>query len=360
VQWIVEEELDRLAEEHRPAWACAIALDPATGDVLGMSSRPTFDANDFGRAAPDARRNRCITDSYEPGSTFKTFVLAACLEEGLAGLDDTVFCENGAWTVDGRTVHDHHPYGKLSVQDVIAKSSTVGAVKLGLQVIAARGIPSFHRRIADFGFGTETHSLLPGESDGRLPAPARWTKYTSTSVPYGYEVAVTPLQLARAYAVFANGGYVVEPRVIRGITDAGGRILWTPPVAMPRRILRRETVEDVNRALTAVVESGTATAARLPGYTVAGKTGTTKLYNPATRRYDSGHIASFVAFAPVESARLCVLVVVDRPSTGEYYGGKVAGPVVRRILDRGLRLLEVPPRAELTAKAPESDRKAVD
>jgi cell division protein FtsI (penicillin-binding protein 3) len=351
IQWILEEELDRIVSEFHPSWTCAVAMDPATGEVLGMSARPTFDANAFGRAAPDSRRNRCVTDTYEPGSTFKPFVLAADLEEGLARLDETVGCENGAWTVEGRTIHDHHPYGVLSVQDIIAKSSNVGAVKLGLRLVEARGAGVFRRWMESFGFGDETGIPLPGEAPGLLTPLSRWSIYTSTSVPIGLEVAVTPLQMARAYSIFANGGYRVEPRIVRGILDAGGRLTWSPPPTARQRVLRSGTVEQVRQALLAAVETGTGTKARLPGYAVAGKTGTTQRYNPATKRYDGGHLASFAAFAPAEAPRLCVLVVVDEPKGGEYYGGKVACPAAGRLLDRGLRMLEVPPRVEQTAQA---------
>ncbi len=190
VQWIVEAELDRVMAEHRPQWACAVVIDPANGDVLAMANRPTFDPNAFGAAAPASRRNRCVTDTYEPGSTFKPFFLAACLEEGLGRLDEKIGCENGAWTVSGRTIHDHHPYGALSLHDVVVKSSNVGAVKLGLRLSKARGVAGLRKWLADFGFGTETGIPLPGESGGRLMPLSRWSAYTTTSVPIGHEVAV--------------------------------------------------------------------------------------------------------------------------------------------------------------------------
>jgi cell division protein FtsI/penicillin-binding protein 2 len=180
-------------------------------------------------------------------------------------------------------------------------------------------------------------------------APGRWSIYTSTSVPIGHEIAVTPLQMARAFAVFANGGFRVEPRIVHGVIDGRGGVLWVPPRTPPRRILRGDAVREVSRTLVAVVERGTGRRARLAGYTVAGKTGTTQRYNPATRRYDGGHLASFAAYAPAEAPRLCVLVVADRPKGEEYYGGRVAAPAAARMLDRALRLLEVPPRTERTA-----------
>lgn len=345
IQAVVEEEVDRLVNDQRPAWACAVALDPRSGDVLAIANRPTFDPNAFGQATPDARRNRAVTDPYEPGSTFKPFIVGALLEEGLIRLDDVVDCENGLWSVSGRRLHDHHPYGRLSVQDVIAKSSNIGAAKLGLLLVEKRGVDLVRRYLDAYGFGARTGIGLPAESAGRVPAAERWSPYTSTSVPIGHEVAVTPLQLTRAFSVFANGGYRVQPRIVRGVVDGGGRFLWAPPAPPPVRILRAETVAQVRRALVAVVESGTATKGRLDGYAVAGKTGTTQKFNPATRRYDGGYIASFVAFAPADEARLCVLTAVDSPQGGDYYGGKVAAPVVARILERSLQLLEVPPRA---------------
>lgn len=344
IQSVVEEELDRLVQSQHPSWACAVAMDPATGDVLAMANRPTFDPNAFGQAAPEARRNRLVTDSYEPGSTFKPFILSALLEEGLIRMDDVVECENGLWSVGGRRLHDHHPYGRLSVLDVIAKSSNIGAAKLGLLLVDKRGPEFVRRTLRSFGFGERTGVPLPSESPGRVPAAERWSVYTSTSIPIGHEVAVTPLQLARAYAVFANGGYRVVPRLVRGVVDGSGRFLWTPPASPPVRVLRAETVSQVRRALVAVVESGTATKARLNGYEIAGKTGTTQKFNPATRRYDGGYIASFAAFAPADEARLCILVVVDDPQGGDYYGGKVAAPVAARMIERSLQLLEVPPR----------------
>lgn len=364
IQTFAEQGLDELLEEWQAAGACAVVLDPRNGDVLAIASRPTLDANAIGEHPPDAWRNRAITDVYEPGSTFKPFVLSRAIDLGLVRTDETIYCENGLYRMGGRLLHDHHPFGNLSLVDVIVRSSNIGMAKIGQRL----GNENMYRAVADFGFGRPTGIELPGEVRGKVRPLAEWTSYSTGSVPMGHEIGVTPLQLITAYAAIANGGKLLRPRLVRpdatttpwlAIEKVSGTFARdegsTPEVvAHP---VRAETARwMLDPVLKNVVESdrGTGRRARVEGYTVFGKSGTAQKAVGGVYSHRK-HISSFLVGGPLSEPRALVLVMVDEPKgKSQPYGGLVAGPTAATILERTLHYLHVPTddeRADVAADA---------
>lgn len=352
IQHIVEEELDSAMAAHRAAGACAVVMRPATGEVLAMANRPTFDPNDM--EAPDwaALRNRCVTDTYEPGSTFKIVALCAALESDRVSLETPIFCENGRFEYGGFALNDVGSYGTLTVRQAFQKSSNIAFAKLGLQL----GAQGLHRYIRAFGFGDAVLAgILPAEAPGKLSAPDSWSEVSATRVPIGYEVAVTPLQMASAFCAVANRGVWMRPLLIKEVRDARGQTVARFAPKPVRRVVRAETADTAIEALEAVVsEKGTGKWAVVPGFTVAGKTGTTKKIDPATRAYsDRRYLASFAGMVPARDAAFVVVVLIDEPQGDAYYGGQVAGPVFAAMAGRIARHLDlepVYPRAEVVRR----------
>lgn len=307
----------------------AIVLDVRNGDILAMAVCPTFNPNKPGASPVAAWRNRAVTDSYEPGSTFKLVTLAAALDSGRFQPDDTVYVGNGTLTVGPKTIHDDEPPIKpvYTLEEVLAHSSNVGAAKLGM----ALGEQTMYRYMQLFGFGKVTALGLSGETAGLLRPPKDWSLLSLPSLSFGQELRSTPLQLILAYADVASGGYRVVPRLI---PDA--------PVPPPERILKPATAQALTQMLCRVVTEGTGKAAAIPGVTVAGKTGTAQklgVRSPDGRRL---FIAYFVGFAPAENPRLAVLVMVDEP-LGKIYGGSVSAPCFSKIMAFALRRTASPP-----------------
>lgn len=333
-QKVVEEELDAACEEFRPKWAAAVALDPRTGDLLALASRPGFDPNEPARFPPEARLNRPLAAPYEPGSTLKPFLAALALDARLVTPKTKFDCENGLWKCGSRILHDHRPYGTLTLEEVIVFSSNIGAAKLGALTLGKERMNEGLRR---FGFGARTGVDLPAEDEGQFFPLARWNSYSVTSIPMGHEIAVTPLQLAAAMSALADGGVWRRPRIVRRVQAADGTVLADAGSSGEvRRVVSERAAREMVEILKGVVERGTGKKAGVPGLAVAGKTGTTQKVDPRTRQYThEKYIGSFVGFAPAERPRACVAVVLDEPQ-GAYYGGAVAAPVVGRILRRGL------------------------
>ncbi|NOZ20297.1 MAG: penicillin-binding protein 2 [Planctomycetes bacterium] len=340
IQEIAEEELDAACIRWQPAGASVIVMSPVTGEVLAMASRPAFDPNRFSKYPLGNLRNRAITDCYEPGSTFKPIVAAGGLAEGVVDLDTIFNCYNGVFRYGSRVLHDHHPYSELSFHDAIVKSSNIALAQIGL----AMGEEKLYRWVARYGFGKPTGIELPGEASGILRPLKKWSSFSLTSVPMGHEVAVTPIQLVRAFSVYANGGMLLMPRVVRGVADnSGKRIQKVFPVSVKvRRACSPEIARGkINPILVDVVREGTGKNARSRHYQVAGKTGTTqKLVNG--RYSHSKYIGSFVGYAPAADPAVCVLVMMDEPQ-GAYYGSTVAAPSVGKIIERTLSYLGVEP-----------------
>lgn len=341
VAGVVEEELDAVVTEWSPKWASVVVLDPRDGTVLAMSNRPGFDPNRGGEAPAEHRRNRAVTDFYEPGSIVKLFSIAGALDERLLTPETTFPC-NGTWRHGPRTMHEHDDkvHGTIRVTEIVSESCNLGAAMIGAKTLGERRL---HDWFAKFGFGRRTGVELPAETPGQFKSLAKWDRYyTVTSMSIGHEISVTPLQLANATAVLANGGVWRPVRLVECVTAADGRVLDHRTFDPGRRILSPKTCAQVRSMMVACVEQGTGRECAVEGVTVAGKTGTTQKFDPSTRSYRSGkHTGSFVCFAPAgeeETARVVVVVVIDEPQ-GAYYGGKVAAPAARRILERILPIV---------------------
>jgi cell division protein FtsI/penicillin-binding protein 2 len=335
LQHIAERELQAGLAETRAAGGSAIIMDPRTGEILALANAPTFNPNAYGKSSPDARRNRAVQDLYEPGSTFKIVTAAAAIEENVVGLDTPIDVTGGQIRIGARIVRDDHPYGVLSFADVIVKSSNVGAIKVGFRL----GAPRLGEYVRRFGFGRPISPDFPGENRGIVSDPAGWSDGSLASVSFGHEIGVTPLQMVAAVSSIANGGDLIEPRVV-GAVYRGSRRFAVAPKALGRTVTR-ETAAALTEVLEGVVERGTARNAQIPGFTIAGKTGTArKIVNGRYSRSD--YNASFVGFLPSRGAVAAIVVVVDSPRTS-IYGGAVAVPIFRRIAEATLRYLGVPP-----------------
>ena len=335
IQDRVEKVLAGVGEKFRPRGATAMVMDPRTGEVLALANWPRVDANDLEEAPDYARQDRAVGAAYEPGSTFKPFTVAGALEEKLVA-PDTVFELPAEITVADRTIGEAHPLtsSTLTTADILAQSSNVGAVTIGLRL----GERRFDRWVRRFGFGRTTGVDLPGEGTGIVPDVEDYSGSTIGNAPIGQGLAVTPMQMATAYAAIANGGILRPARVVRAVDGE--------PVPAPRgrRILSRVTAASVRTMLEGVfAEGGTAEKVSIPGYELAGKTGTANKPDPATGGYsDTKYVASVVGFAPARDPRLLVTVMVDEPQ-GEYYGGIVAAPAFQEIATFALPYLRIAP-----------------
>ena len=338
LQHLVETELDRAMRESRSAAASAVMLDPATGEILALANRPAADANRYGRADAEARRNRAVVDRFEPGSTFKIVPLAAALEAGKIRPDVPIFCERGVYRANGRVIHDVAPHGALTPEEILTKSSNIGMVKIAM-TLTRRELSEMIER---FGFGERTGVELPGENRGFVRPPSQWSAFSQGSLAFGQEIGVTALQLASAFAAVAHDGVLVPPRVILGTRDREGSLVRrSAPDA--RRVVGPATARAITAMLENVVEEGTGRRASVPGYRIAGKSGTAQKPLEKGGGYsDSDYMASFAGFAPAGRPRLVLLVVLDSPRGGGYYGGEVAAPVFARIMTEALRYLRVP------------------
>ncbi|MFK7817395.1 MAG: peptidoglycan D,D-transpeptidase FtsI family protein [Planctomycetaceae bacterium] len=327
----VEKQLDEIVERWAPTGACAIVMQPATGDILAMASRPSFNPNEPA-GQKDAWSNLCISAVYEPGSTIKPFIVGWAIDQGLLNANEIFDCENGAYRMGRRVLHDSHPYGRLSVNDVLVKSSNIGMAKIG-ERLTNEGL---YRSLLTFGFVRRTGLELPGELSGLVRSLDKWNDYSIGSVPMGHEIAITPMQLITAHAALANGGRMVYPR----LTTAESSPLPTPVDTISRDSAPAPIVAQtispeiahwlVTGPMREVVERGTAKRARIEGVSVFGKTGTAQKLTPDG---PVGHVCSFVGGAPAENPGVLVLVVVDCPTgQGVHYGGTVAAPAAREIL----------------------------
>ncbi len=329
IQHIVEREADRLIEQVQPDNLHILIVRPATGEILAMASRPTFDPNHRESFQPEAMKERAIADAYEPGSTFKIVTLAAGLNEGVADLGSTFFCENGQMMMAGHWLKDHEPYGLLTLREIIAKSSNIGMAKLAVLL----GEEKLHHYGRLFGFGAKAQKgegSLPGEVAGTLHPMKKWTKVSLTRFPMGYEVAVTNLQMALAYAAIANGGKRMEPRLIKAVVDRDNRVVMQFLPKVVCQVVRPEVAKQVTEALRGVVsDEGTAAEAQVPGFEVAGKTGTAQKYTP--QGYVNQYRASFIGYLPAQKPEFVVSILVDHPKGKKYYGGQIAGPAFREI-----------------------------
>jgi len=345
-QYVVEKALDEALRVNQAKSTWAIVERVRTGEILAMASRPAYNPNDYRHAPPDALRNNAISYSYEPGSTFKLATVAAALDAGTVTPEQVFDCENGKWLFRGKLLHDYHPYGRLTVADILKKSSNIGAGKIALTL----GEERLEQYLRAFGFGRVTGIDLPGEEPGLLRPAARWTALSISRIPMGHEVMVTSLQMLNALCCIANEGRLMQPYVLQHVVDPRGRVLSQGTPREISRPIRAETARLMCRLLTRVTEpGGTGTRAAVTNYTVAGKTGTAvKVVNG--QYVGSMNIASFAGFLPAEKPELAIMVVVDEPQP-LHTGGLVAAPVFRDIAAQVIRYFDIPPAGEPPAPA---------
>jgi cell division protein FtsI (penicillin-binding protein 3) len=344
IQYRTEQALGAAVERAHAKSGTAIVMDPQSGEILALANAPSFDPNQPPKDAAEGRANGALQSIYEPGSTFKIVAYSAAIEKGLVKPEDKIDCQMGQITVAGRLIHDHHPFGVLTVADALAQSSNVGAIKLGLLV----GNDSMYEYMKRLGFGARTGIDLAGESPGILRPLSRWQPSSIGSLAMGQEIGVTPLQMATAYSVLANDGTLVKPHLVRELRSPDGTVLYQ---AKPetKRALKAETVAALRNMLEGVTLRGTARKAQLDGYSAAGKTGTAQKIDPKTHGYSATkYIGSFVGFAPVSNPAVVIIVVIDEP-LGAYHGGDVAAPVFREIAEQILPDLSITPDVELKA-----------
>ncbi len=342
-----EEVADRVMEQWLPKSAAILVLEPHSGDILAMVSRPAFDPSRPELASSTAWKNHCVAAIFEPGSTFKPFLVAWAVDQQLLSPDEEIDCHFGAYRMGPRVLHDHHRYGRLSVCDVLVKSSNIGMAKIGERLTNA----GLQDAVRSFGFGRLTGCGLPGELPGIVRPDDAWDGYSTGSIPMGQEIAVTPMQLIAAHGALANGGRLVAPRVVRQIGRQSG-VKDVPQIVSP--IISAATCRWlITEPMREVVTRGTGTQARLEGVDVFGKTGTSQVVDPVTGRYShTRHICSFVCGAPADSPRVIVLVMVEEPSApGVHYGGTVAAPAAKEVLRAALSRLD-----ELDSSAPPAIR----
>ncbi|NCO67568.1 MAG: penicillin-binding protein [Nitrospirae bacterium CG_4_10_14_0_8_um_filter_41_23] len=339
LQSIVEREIDKAIIKWRAAAASAIMMDPFTGEILALANRPAYDPNKGGSAGGSEKRNRAITDCYEPGSTFKIIIGVASLEEKIAKPDTLFDVSKGSIQVGGKTIRDVHKYGVLTFKEVIQKSSNVGSITIGMRL----GKDRIYKYAKLLGVGKKTGIDLPGEVSGWIHPPERWSGTSLGAIPIGQEVAVTPLQMLRAYSAIANGGFLVRPHVVSEIISPNGQVLASLKDKEMKRIISARTAETFKDILKSVVEEGgTGKRASVDGNEVAGKTGTAQIIDPRTKRYSKEKfVSSFVGFVPADNPRLAIIVVIYEPK-GQIYGGVVAAPVFRDIADQSLSYLDIP------------------
>jgi cell division protein FtsI/penicillin-binding protein 2 len=352
LQNIVENEIDAAMQQYSPQKATIILMRPQTGEILAMANRPHFDLNLRSEAKPDHMKNRAIIDMMEPGSTFKIVAAAAALNEHKLRPDSSIFCENGLWNFGGAALHDHRAFSYLSVRDILIKSSNIGAAKLALTV----GEQKFYEYIRRFGFGERTGVELPGEINGLLRPPQSWSKISITRIPMGHEIGVTPLQMTVAMATIANGGKLVMPRIVKSIRTSEGKTVSSLSPVVLRQVISSETAKEIGDALRGVVsDNGTAAAAAVPGFTIAGKTGTAQKVDPRGGYEQGKYVVSFAGYLPAEHPEFVGLVVLDDAHTSKpelNYGGLVAGPIFARLAEKAARYLDLEPHEEIRKAIP--------
>ncbi|HDL53697.1 MAG TPA: PASTA domain-containing protein [Proteobacteria bacterium] len=348
IQYFTEEALNAGAAGASAKGAAAIVIESATGKILAMASFPGFNPNEFQRFSSANYRNRAINFTYEPGSTFKIITVSAALEEKVFDDMDILFCENGKFEIGNIFIKDHVPHGWLTLKGIVQKSSNIGASKIGLKL--------GRTRLADyavrFGFKSRVGLLLPGERKGVMRDAATWRQVDTANASFGQGIAVTPLQMVNAINVIATGGRLLRPFLVENIVNSSGQSVLKNRPEIIRQVISESTAKKMTGMMESVVRlGGSGVRAAIPGYKVAGKTGTAQKFSSREGRYsEDAYVASFVGFAPADKPVITVIVVVDEPQT-DIYGGVVAAPIWARIVGKTLEYLKVEPAV------PEKDRK---
>ena len=336
VQHIVETALADALLQHTPRSITGIVMRPRTGEILAMASLPNYDPNQSGTISPETR-NRVITDVVEPGSTFKVVVVSGALDSGVATLTDEFDCEHGHFAFAGRVLHDHEALGMLTTEDIITKSSNIGAAKIGIKL----GEDNLYKYIWSYGFGQRTGIPLPGEARGIVHPVKEWSKVSIAQIPMGHGVAVTRLQMLYAMGAIANGGWLMRPMIVERLQEHDGSVVERYAPQRVRQVISAEASQRMIEALkTVVTKEGTASEAAMKNYVVAGKTGTAQKTENGGYSHEK-FISSFIGFFPADNPEICISVVMDEAKEG-YYGGKVCGPVFRDIAERCASYLNIP------------------
>jgi cell division protein FtsI (penicillin-binding protein 3) len=328
IQYLTEQALERAVVKTGAVSGIAIVMNPLNGEILAMANYPSFNPNVFWNFKPDQWRNRAVTDAFEPGSTFKVFMAASAIEEGVARPDTMVFCENGSMSLYGKTIHDHNGHGWLTLSGIIRVSSNIGASKIGIKL----GAEKLYRNIQNFGFGKKTGIDLPGENPGILRDFRKWSPIDVATISFGQGISVSAIQLITAFSAIANGGKLITPWVVKEITDSKGNLIRKTEPEIKRIVLSTKTCDLVKSMLRDVVsENGTGKEAGIEGIPVGGKTGTAQKWDRIRGEYqDSAYMSSFIGLVPINEPKVVILVVIDEPK-GNPYGGVVAAPTFREI-----------------------------
>ena len=328
-QVVLHEELSRRINETEAISAMGILMNPQTGEILAMASLPDFDSNYPSKYSMQQHKNRVLTDQFEPGSTFKFVAAAAALKHELVDLNEEFFCENGQFTFAGEIVNDHEDYGLLTFPQIIENSSNVGIIKIAKRIGAKR----LYRACRDFGFGIPTNISFAGESPGTLRHITEWSGFSIASVSMGQEVAVTTLQMALAYAAIANGGFLMKPLLVKHIIDSDGNSIYSESPEVLRKISNQKVMKDLTDMLRRVVETGTGTNAYIPGWSIAGKTGTAEKFIDGSYS-KTKYISNFAGFFPADNPQIVGVFVLNEPKYGFHWGNIGAAPIFRRVVNR--------------------------
>ena len=347
IQYIAERELERAMEETKAIAGTVVVMNPHTGEILALTNRPTFNPNNKKDIRPESLKDRAVSDIYEPGSTFKMVTISAGLEEKVTRPDEMFDCQMGSIVINGMRIRDSKPHGMLSVADIIAESSDVGAIKVGMRL----GNERFYKYIRAFGFGQQTGIELPGETRGMTKPVERWSKVSFAAISMGQEIGISAVQLASLISTIANDGVRVPPRIVAGTAlpqNAPQTIAFQP--ATGTRVLSPLTAAQMKQMLQGVVLHGTGRKAILEGYTSAGKTGTAQKVDPATGAYSkTKYVGSFAGFAPINNPQIAVVVILDS-AVGLHQGGQISAPVFQRIVQQVLEYQHVAHDVELPAR----------
>ena len=343
IQFTAEHHLKKQVDRYKADSGMAVVMDPYTGEIYAMANVPQFNPNNFNAFPREAWKNNAVMSSYEPGSIFKPIVAAAAIDKGIAQPHDRFFCENGSFKVGKNKIGEaeNHRFGSLTMKEIIAKSSNIGAIKIAQKL----GKNSFYEYIQRFGFGEKSRVRLPGVSSGLLRKRENWTNYSLSSISFGHEIAVTPLQMVVALGAIANGGTLMEPHITKALMRDGKVVEQVKPKKI-RRVISKKTSQQMLEILKFVVKEGTGKNAAVEGFDVAGKTGTAQKYISKTKSYSKTEfVSSFIGYAPADAPRLVILVMIDNPK-GVHWGSVVAAPVFREIAKKSLRYLNVPSSEE--------------
>ena len=340
LQFIAEKYLSESANKYKVKSGFALIMDPSSGEILAMANYPSFNPNAYWEYPQDDWKNHAVIDAFEPGSTFKPILAAAALASGKVTPKDVFFCENGAYTIGRRVIHDHSPHGNMTLSEIIQVSSNIGITKVSQRL----GKTPFYDFMTGLGIGQPTGLSLPGEARGTLTPANRWSDIEQSNISFGQGLTVSGIQMMQAYAAFANKGIRMKPYLISKIESSSGTTIFENRPTPVGQVLQEKVANELTKMLQLVVETdGTGTLAKIPGYPVAGKTGTAQKVNPKTLAYDSNnYVSSFVGYVPAAKPKYVIFVVYDSPQ-GVHYGGTVAAPVFRDIAREALAYAGVPP-----------------